>query len=269
MKQLLIRSVSGILYSSIIIFSIFYSPLSFIFLIFIFSSLAIIEFMRLINFTYPLPILLLGLLIFISYYFETKVLNFYNSTKSIIDIILFISLLTNSILFFILINNKKINKLNINKFIITYFYMVFSCFLIIQIPFTNDVYKPELIFIFYIIIWSNNTFAYLFGKSFGKNKLLPNLSPKKSWEGLIFGIIMTLILTYFLNSYIIDINLHMVLVIVICISATFGDLIQSYFKRIAKVKDSGSLIPGHGGFYDRMDSVIFTAPFYLIISRFI
>ena len=123
--------------------------------------------------------------------------------------------------------------------------------------------------IFYFIIWSNNSFAYLFGKSFGKNKLLPNLSPKKSWEGLIFGIIMTLILTYFLNSYVTDFNLHMVLVILICISATFGDLIQSYFKRIAKVKDSGSLIPGHGGFYDRMDSVIFTAPFYLIISRFI
>ncbi len=225
--------------------------------------------MRLINFKNPLPILLLGFLIFFSQNFEFKVLNFYNSINYLTDIILFICLISNSILFFLLFRKKPISLSKLNRFLITYFYMVFSCFLISQIPFINGNYNPELVMIFYLIIWSNNSFAYLFGKNFGKNKLLPSISPKKSWEGLIFGILTTSFLAYFLNSYFMDIKVNIFLLLLICLFATLGDLIQSYFKRIANVKDSGSLIPGHGGFYDRMDSVIFTAPFYIIFSRFI
>jgi phosphatidate cytidylyltransferase len=84
--------------------------------------------------------------------------------------------------------------------------------------------------------------------------------------------LVTIILNYFISDYIIVFraNWHWILfAFSIPILATLGDFIQSYFKRIAKVKDSGSLIPGHGGFYDRMDSVIFVAPFYYLLLKFI
>ena len=81
----------------------------------------------------------------------------------------------------------------------------------------------------------------------------------------------TILVTYFieLKMHIFDSNLWILFAVLIPVLATLGDFVQSYFKRVAKVKDSGSLIPGHGGFYDRMDSVIFVAPFYYLLLKFI
>jgi len=261
MKELFIRSISGFVYASIILISIFYSPISLFILIFIFSSLAIWEFQRLINFLNPLPILILGLLI----------INFYLNLLNIkvINIILYSCLFTNIVLVFFLISNKQIKYNILNKAYLTFFYISFSCFFIIQIPFLKNEYKPELIAFFYLTIWTNNSFAYVFGKRFGKKKLIPKISPKKSWEGFSYGTLFTLFLTYVMNKQfsLFENSKLLILVFSICILATFGDLVESYFKRIAEVKDSGSLIPGHGGFYDRMDSVIFTAPFYFILLK--
>ena len=113
---------------------------------------------------------------------------------------------------------------------------------------------PEVILYLFALTWTFDTFAYIFGVKFGKHKILPSISPKKSWEGFIGGLIFTTILAIFIFGENIDkIIMYSVL---IPISATLGDFIESYYKRKAMAKDSGNLIPGHGGMLDRMDSLL-------------
>ena len=118
----------------------------------------------------------------------------------------------------------------------------------------NIVWMPEVILYLFALTWTFDTFAYLFGVKFGKHKILPSISPKKSWEGFIGGLIFTTILAIFIFGE--NINKILMYSVLIPISATLGDFIESYYKRKAMAKDSGNLIPGHGGMLDRMDSLL-------------
>ncbi|MEX0363596.1 MAG: phosphatidate cytidylyltransferase, partial [Allomuricauda sp.] len=112
---------------------------------------------------------------------------------------------------------------------------------------------------------------YLVGRSIGKTKLYPSVSPKKTVEGSIGGFIFALLAAYFLAKYEPSLTLMqwMVLATVIVIAGSLGDLLESKFKRIAQVKDSGAILPGHGGIWDRLDSLVFAAPFaYLTLNIF-
>jgi phosphatidate cytidylyltransferase len=178
----------------------------------------------------------------------------------------------NLLLIILLFSSKKLSYSYPLKLILSIGYLSLSSYFISRSGFSGVEYNPWALALLYFSIWTNNSFAYLFGTNFGKHKLLPSISPKKSWEGFFGGMLVTIILNYFISDYIIVFraNWHWILfAFSIPILATLGDFIQSYFKRIAKVKDSGSLIPGHGGFYDRMDSVIFVAPFYYLLLKFI
>ena len=121
------------------------------------------------------------------------------------------------------------------------------------------------IIILFLIVWVYDTGAYLFGIRFGIHKMAPQLSPKKSWEGLIGGLFSALAVLLVLNSsllhYLSPISLAGV-TLVTAGAAQVGDLLESYFKRLAGVKDSGSFLPGHGGFLDRFDSFLCAAPIY-------
>lgn len=123
----------------------------------------------------------------------------------------------------------------------------------------------------YLLTWANDTGAYIVGVSFGKHKMLPKISPKKSFEGLIGGIIITIIvasiLPLILSSYE-RFSLYELLILgfVVSLGGTLGDLFESTLKRNAQVKDSGSLIPGHGGILDRSDSLLFILPIVFILS---
>ncbi|MEL0262206.1 MAG: phosphatidate cytidylyltransferase, partial [Flavobacteriaceae bacterium] len=130
-------------------------------------------------------------------------------------------------------------------------------------------YLPGYLLITFILIWTNNSFAYLTGKKWGKTFLFPSISPKKTWEGFWGGTIATLIAALLIAYFDTVFNYLQLFILGVSVSilATLGDLVESQFKRLSGVKDSGSLIPGHGGFYDRMDSVIYTAPYMLIIIQ--
>ena len=117
----------------------------------------------------------------------------------------------------------------------------------------------------FILIWMNDTFAFLSGKFFGKRKLIERISPNKTWEGAIGGIVFTLLAGAAIG-YLFDpekILFWTISAAIIAPCAIFGDLLESLFKRNANVKDSGSIMPGHGGILDRFDAVLFTAPFFL------
>ena len=112
-------------------------------------------------------------------------------------------------------------------------------------------------------IWMGDSAAYYFGTALGKHKLFPRVSPKKSWEGAIFGFIFsigTLILVKFIWLDFLSVWNVIILGIIIGFIGQIGDLVESLFKRDSAAKDSSSLIPGHGGFLDRFDSLIFSAP---------
>jgi phosphatidate cytidylyltransferase len=125
----------------------------------------------------------------------------------------------------------------------------------------------------FILIWANDTFAYLVGKTWGKHKLLERISPKKTREGFIGGLLGSLVIAAIISQYIYSLELiySLLLAVLVCVGSTIGDLIESKFKRVANVKDSGKLLPGHGGVLDRLDSIIFVAPlaflFYKIIAH--
>ena len=112
--------------------------------------------------------------------------------------------------------------------------------------------------------FANDTGAYSFGKIFGTHKLAPKISPNKTWEGAIAGlcsaIICTIVLTHILNSIPDTIVISLLLGSAIGVFAQIGDLLESAVKRIANEKDSGNIIPGHGGILDRLDSLIFVFP---------
>jgi phosphatidate cytidylyltransferase len=139
------------------------------------------------------------------------------------------------------------------------------------LPHKNIIFSPGIIIGFFILIWANDTGAYLSGMSFGRHKLMERISPKKTWEGFIGGIILASLIAWFLSGWlgVID-KIHWIIIaLIVSIAGTYGDLIESMLKRSIGVKDSGTIMPGHGGFLDRFDSAIISFPLvYLFISLF-
>jgi phosphatidate cytidylyltransferase len=167
---------------------------------------------------------------------------------------------------------QSISKLS--KYIYLTGYILLPFVFITKISFGIKDYNPKIIIGLFILIWTNDTFAYLVGKSIGKHKLLERISPKKTIEGFIGGVVFAVILGYIISKYYIEVNqsniyIWIIIALIVGIFGTIGDLIESKFKRIAGIKDSGKIMPGHGGILDRLDSVIFVAPivylFYQIL----
>ena len=147
---------------------------------------------------------------------------------------------------------------------------------ITKISFGVKNYNPKIIIGLFILIWTNDTFAYIVGKSMGKHKLFERISPKKTIEGFLGGILFAVFAGYLISKLYIkaspkfsekSILIWCIIALIVGIIGTIGDLIESKFKRIAGVKDSGKIMPGHGGILDRLDSVIFVAPFVFLFYQ--
>ena len=128
--------------------------------------------------------------------------------------------------------------------------------------------KQEIILFLFILTWTFDTFAYLLGIQFGKNKIMPSISPKKSWEGFAGGFVFTILAAYLSYSYFGFSSLRepLFISIILPFTATLGDFIESAYKRKAGVKDSGVFIPGHGGMLDRIDAFMITIPVIYILT---
>jgi phosphatidate cytidylyltransferase len=137
------------------------------------------------------------------------------------------------------------------------------------IAFANDKYSHDVIVGIMLILWASDTGAYFSGIMLGKKKLFKRVSPKKTWEGSIGGLLLALGMAYVLSRYFIDLTTFQWLVaaVIIVITGIYGDLIESVFKRSLEIKDSGDSLPGHGGFLDRFDSLLLAAPFIVVFIK--
>jgi len=155
------------------------------------------------------------------------------------------------------------------------FLYVLIPFIIIQLfgmtdhDYPNTPFDPSLILFMFILTWTFDTFAYLVGVRFGKNKIMPSISPKKSWEGFTGGFLFTVLASYISFNYFgfSSYTEPLIISIILPFTATIGDFIESAYKRKAGVKDSGNFIPGHGGMLDRMDAFMITIPFLYILTN--
>lgn len=155
---------------------------------------------------------------------------------------------------------------NVAIYLFGFFYICFPfVFLnwIAYADFEGD-YSPLRVFGLLLLIWTNDTMAYFIGSKFGKRKLFERISPKKTWEGTIGGGVCTVLMAWGLSFIVKDFTQTqwLVLGVVAAVFGTFGDLVESMLKRSAGVKDSGNLLPGHGGMLDRFDAFIFALPFF-------
>lgn len=132
--------------------------------------------------------------------------------------------------------------------------------------FLDTVYNYEIVLGTLIILWASDVGAYFSGKALGKHKLFKRISPKKTWEGTLGGLALALLVTvgisYIFTSFTLIYWLIMACIIVVV--GSYGDLFESLFKRSIAIKDSGNVLPGHGGFLDRFDGFLFVAPFVAI-----
>ncbi len=263
MKEVLRRALSGAVYIILLLSAIFLSSDAFDFLIMTFGIACLYEYKRLVH--------LKGYHIFIAYLALWWAFIYLVHDKWLINILMFLTISMNIALLFFLFSKKKKSFSFFQKFIVGLFYIGGGCIFLTIIPYKDNDFAKLLIMGIFILIWVNDSFAYFVGSTIGRTKLFTAVSPKKTIEGTIGGFVFTLVAAYFLGKYepIITPLQWFILAAVIVIFGTLGDLIESKFKRSAGVKDSGAIIPGHGGMLDRLDSLVFAAPFaYLILNIF-
>ncbi len=131
-------------------------------------------------------------------------------------------------------------------------------------------YDYHIILGFFFLLWSSDTGAYFAGKFLGKHKLFERISPKKTWEGFFGGMAFALLVAVLLSKYFIVFSLTkwIIVALIIIVAGALGDLVESLFKRSIQIKDSGAILPGHGGFLDRFDGLFIAAPFVYLYLQY-
>lgn len=265
MREFTKRSLTGVVFVMIMVWMILWGPFSLFILLSMISSLALYEFYsilkvkenKILTGTGIISGLFVMSLVFLIHqeYMDEKYL--------ILVIFPVVGIWISSI--FIPGKNTVISSL---KAISGLIYIVLPVSLIpflTQNSLTGN-YNPRIFVGTLFIIWIYDSAAYVFGILLGKHKMAPRISPKKSWEGFIFGSASAIILALFIPKYfkILDLTDWLILAVLIVLSSTAGDLFESLIKREADIKDSGKFLPGHGGILDRFDSVFMAVPFVFL-----
>jgi phosphatidate cytidylyltransferase len=265
MNESVIRALSGIVYIAILLAATLYSPVTFLVLFGLFMLLSALEFSNLVNLNKITAIILafIGFALFAVIVNPDFLQNILLTAGA-----LFVSVLLLKELFSRQPSSKRDNA---TKVVLLIGYIIIPFILLIKLPAIIGDYNPYLVIGAFVIIWVNDTFAYIVGKLLGKRKLFERISPKKTIEGFAGGLLFAVVCSYILSRYYTFLSplQWIASAIILVIFGTLGDLVESKFKRTAGVKDSGSIMPGHGGILDRLDSIIFAIPFLFLFYQII
>lgn len=266
-KDLRRRLLAGIIGAFGIIAALVYGEWSYFAVFLSIAVLALWEFYRLVRLQNYLPVRLLGVIVgglmfILSFLIESQnwSSNYYFALFPLASLSLVIKLYKKS-------DNSPM--INIALFYLGITYVALPFALMNMVVFHHNYYSYQILLGLLLIIWASDTGAYFAGTFFGKTKLFLRISPKKSWEGLVGGAVTSLSFAYVIAGYYTDLLLWewMTISIIVVVVGTYGDLVESLFKRSMEIKDSGTSIPGHGGFLDRFDSLILAVPFIVVFLK--
>lgn len=277
MNETLKRALSGSVYIILLLSCILYSKESLAILFAVLLVFGVYEFSKMTSVNFYAGIIISG---FAYYQFYNAAFNIFekkdvfNNTLAVNSLTIFTILISIRLLYFLFQKNDK-NFDIITQYLLLIGYIIFPFILTNYVPIGVKGYNSDILISIIVLIWTNDTFAYLVGKNFGRNKLFPSVSPKKTIEGFIGGLIFSVICGILLAKFFIQVKhiyFWIIIAVIVSIFSTLGDLIESKLKRVAGVKDSGIIMPGHGGILDRLDSIIFVIPFinlFYLILRYV
>ena len=283
MKNLMVRTLSGLVLVAVFVGAGLGSQWSFGALLLLILVGGQTEFYKLARETGLSPQRWMGLAVGVLL-FALNFIVFRQFSRSVTDeaggavlyLLLYIGLLLPTLFVCELFRRSATPLANLGATLLGVLYVAVPLSLLLYVPVLagDGVWRPETVLCYIFIIWANDVFAYLVGMTFGRHRLCERLSPKKSWEGF-FGGLAGAVATGLAAAYALDANYWVWggLALVASLSGVAGDLVESMFKREAGVKDSGQVIPGHGGVLDRFDALLLSAPYVflylLLVGRFV
>lgn len=255
------RLITGILGSAGIIAAVSFGEWTYFLVFFIICLFTLLEFYKLVGLDGMVPQKAYGTLCGVLIY----CLSFFIARHSIPSQYYFLIFPLVSCVYMIKLYKKFERKpfTNIAFTFLGIFYVAVPFALLNIAVFDSGNYNYEIIFGSLFILWASDTGAYFAGTLFGKRKLFERISPKKSWEGFVGGAVLAMVFVFGLAQYLHSLTLQQWIIVglIIIVGGTFGDLIESLLKRSIEIKDSGDSLPGHGGFLDRFDGLLISAPF--------
>jgi phosphatidate cytidylyltransferase len=259
------RVIAAVIAVPFLLFCVLYSDYTFLVLFLVIGILAQLEFYKLVgSISDNLPLTFYGTFCGV----VMHVLTFFIEKGDLAYQYYYILSPLLTLIFFIKLYKSKDEKPFKN---IAY---TFLGIIYVALPFTlltvlayikNDTYDPNIVLGCLFLLWASDSGAYFAGTKFGKTKLFERVSPKKSWEGSIGGMITAMVVATVIARYYTNYSAFQwyAIGIIIVIAGTYGDLVESLFKRSINIKDSADTIPGHGGFLDRFDGLLLSIPFII------
>jgi phosphatidate cytidylyltransferase len=263
------RVVAALIAAPVLLFSIYYSSWSCLVIILAISVLAQLEFYKLLRLGQNSPLryygTLLGALLILIVYLEQNKLVPFNTYYVFSPLF--------ALVFFIKLYHPTDTKpfRNIGYTFLGVIYVALPFALLLVLAHIHGRYSWQIVIGCLFVLWASDTGAYFAGTKFGRTKLFERVSPKKSWEGSLGGLAAAMLVAAVLGRYFTDLAMTHWLAIglIIVVAGTYGDLVESLFKRSISIKDSGSIIPGHGGFLDRFDGLLLSVPFIIAFLKLI
>ena len=262
------RVITGLAGAVIMLMACFYNEWTYFLVFFIICGATVLEFYNLSRFYGVIPSKLIGTVISMYIFSLTFLVE-----KGMLSSYTYLSIFPIVVLVFLNKLYRKEEKpfTNIAYTLLGIAYVGLPFALLNLCVFFSGKYEYEIPIGLLVILWAYDTGAYFIGVRFGRRRLFKRISPRKSWEGFAGGFLLALILASIVGYYFTALSWleWYIFSLIVVVAGTYGDLVESLFKRSIDIKDSGKTIPGHGGFLDRFDGLLLAIPFILFYLKVI
>lgn len=250
--SVLTRVLTSFFYVGILLGSLYLNPIFFGIVICTMATITIYEAQQMVHQHIPITYLFFPLIFLVSNY---------NKLGNLLILILGVLGVVLSVYYFV--NNKRTKMNSTFVTLLGFFGIAIPMALLTSLGIKN----PELVAFMFGIIWLNDSGAYFVGSMIGKRPLAPYISPNKTVEGFVGGLLISVVVMLFIGNHLalLESNTIIPIIFIIALTSSIGDLVQSKIKRQCGVKDSGKILPGHGGMYDRIDSTLLAVPVFSLL----